>query len=148
MKRLLLLIAFFVGLIPNLKDMCLESAYCAKGQSGYEELNQGGISHYPKCELCDARLEEGFINDKRIQFCPYCDSFCERCGTVFRKDQEGTHTCPANNDDSSENGNNPSNPTNPSYRYKCLTCLTILYTEQQKKDHIARYNHYSYEKIK
>lgn len=45
-------------------------------------------------------------------------------------------------------GNNPSNPTNPSYRYKCLTCLTILYTEQQKKDHIARYNHYSYEKIK
>lgn len=118
MKRILLLMISIVGIMPNLKDMCLESVYYAMGQSMFDELTQGGDSHLPHCDLCDSRLVEAFVNSERIEYCSYCDSYCSNCAEVYRKGHDGTHTCSNDeteeDDDTPERPNEPTNPSVPS----------------------------------
>ena len=147
MKRIILIIAFFVGLIPNLTDMCFESAYCVMGQSMYDELVQEGESHLPHCDLCDSRLVEEIVNSECIAYCFYCDSYCTICAEVYRKGHDGTHTCSNDNtedDETPEYPNEPTNPSNPIVQYRCLTCFTICRTLQEKTQHTYQYSHYSF----
>ena len=62
MKRVLLLIAFFVGLIPNLKEMNLECVNSVVGQSMYGEEGGGSCEDLVEqnCDNCGGCICEDY----------------------------------------------------------------------------------------
>ncbi len=87
MKRLLFLIAFFVGLIPNLKDMCLESAYCAKGQTLYNEEGEYACENPAEqsCRICNG------CYDIMESYCPDCFFYCNECKLHYEESARHDH---------------------------------------------------------
>lgn len=87
MKKILLSIIFFIGLIPNLKDMCLESAYCAKGQGMYNEEGEYQCEIHAE-QVCNICYE---CYDVMASFCPNCYFFCDVCKITWTMDAYHKH---------------------------------------------------------
>ena len=117
MKRIFLLIAFFVGLIPNLKEMCFECAYCVMGQSMYDEnfwdeVPEGSCEDFGGiwCDICSTCHAETNTN-------PSCLTECEQCGISYPTGSTHYHNDNGNdnnddndnNDEGNDEGNNEGN---------------------------------------
>lgn len=109
MKRIFLLIAFFVGLIPNLQKMSLESAYYAVGQSMYNEGDICDTDEYV-CDYCGGCHTIGSI------ICNYL--YCYDCKTYYPSGEE----CDCRKD-----------------IYFCVTCENYLYSTGEFFSHRSRY---------
>jgi len=87
MKRVLLLIAFFVGLMPNLKEMNLECVNSVVGQTLY---NEGGDSSCEEtveqtCDIC------GGCYSYFESYCPNCFYYCDKCGLHYEESARHEH---------------------------------------------------------
>ena len=156
MKRILLLIVFFAGLIPNLKEMCMESVYEVKGQSFYDEF-EIEIDTFPHCYICLGSLVEVGFGSETIEYCPNCEFYCELCNKAFYRtpspDDIAIHFSAEHennsggNDNDEEDDNNDSNEENVKY-YICLECPNIkLLTIEERIEHEKQYFHRLYKEI-
>lgn len=139
MKRVLLLIAFFVGLMPNLKEMNLECVNSVVGQSMYGE----DPNNYP-FDKCDEGLESCFFCGNCYgldNYCTECYNYCSVCRTRYLKTDTHKHDDDEsnnnNNDDSSNNNNNSSSNNNSSVTYYyCVICGQKFITKAKADEHI------------
>ena len=154
MKRILLIIFFFVGLTPNLKEMCIDSAYSAKGQTLFGE-DYG--EPFPHCYICLGSLVEVGFGSETIEYCPNCEFYCELCNNAFYRtpssDDIAIHFSAEHennsggNDNDEEDDNNDSNEENVKY-YICLECPNIrLLTIEERIEHEKQYFHRLYKEI-
>lgn len=156
MKRCLLIFAFFVGLIPNMKEMTLGSVYCVMGQGMYDENfwdevpegsceDLGGIW----CEICSTCHAETNTNSS-------CQTKCEQCGIYYPTGSGHYHNDTdddsENSSDNNDNGGEDSNigfEINNKYRYLCLNCynssVSVLYTYEGWKMHSKNTRHQLFE---
>ena len=90
MKRIILIIAFFVGLIPNFQKMSLDSAFYAVGQSMYSEgeYNEGTPCDNPAEPRCSTCNECYSIFES---YCPYCFYYCNECGIHYEESARHEH---------------------------------------------------------
>lgn len=144
MKRILLLIVFFVGLIPNLKEMCMESVYEVKGQTFYFEYED---DTFPHCGICsDPDLIEANYENDVVYYCANCQFYCETCHQAFDKSVSGENQHEAIHPKDEDNNENEESPANK--YYICLSCLNSpIFTEDGKNIHIDKYGHKYFKEV-
>lgn len=135
MKRYLLIFAFFAGLIPNMKEMTVESVYCVMGQGMYDE---GEVSPFSTCNICNENLVTVGYGLEAVTYCPICQFYCKKCKEVIYEGQKDTHTCEAEDEDEDSDGSS----NEQTVLYQCLICLYYTYDETQIEEHRKLYNHY------
>lgn len=146
MKRMLLLITFFVGLIPNIKKMELESVYSIKSQILYNENE----TNTPSCVFCMGDVIEEGSGTEKVYYCPICQFYCEKCNEAFSIGFQDTHICEdnENEDEDNENEDEDEDSTSSSMSYLCLQCKIYLSSEERKKAHQDTYGHIYFKPIK
>lgn len=159
MKRVLLLIVFFVGLVPNMKDMCVESLYNVKGQTLYGE--QYG-EPFPHCQICLGELVETGYGNEAVEYCPNCQFYCSTCKDAFYKTEDGddeaihysSHESENENDGDEGDNNDDNNDNNDEDEsvenkyYICLSCLNpLVLTLEERNIHIRQYGHKYFKEV-
>ena len=141
MKRCLLIFAFFVGLIPNMKEMTLESVYCVMGQGMYDEDGEYQCVNASEqvCHLCYG------CYDIMDDFCPNCYFYCDVCKLTLSKDAYHKHDTNGDsifeNEDPSGTGDYKEGDKIFRMIYICMTCKQRFEQLSDVKVHAAQKNH-------